>query len=188
MTALANRFADAITQHALNRGARRVVVQTAPDVTRTPRFTAVLAGVAQAAGGGETGQAAADQIRTLANNWVSAFNNQLRTRFLNTREVAIVDFYTELNRWLDTPSTFGLTNTTTPACPVTGADSQGLPAYTIATCSAASLSATTPPAGATGGSNWWQTYVFSDNFHGTPRTNELMGQLTLRVLRDKGWN
>lgn len=186
MTALANQFADALTQHALNRGASRVVVQTAPDVTRTPRFTAVLARVAQASGGGATGDAAANQVRTLANQWVSAFNNQLRTRLSGVKEVAIVDFYGELNRWLDSPSVVGLTNTITPACPSTGTDGQGLPTYNIATCTAASLSAT-PPVGVTNPA-WWQTYVFADNFHGTPRTNVLMGEIALRAIRDKGWN
>ncbi|TNF58364.1 MAG: phospholipase [Burkholderiales bacterium] len=186
MVALANRFADALTTHALNRGAQRVVVQTAPDVTRTPRFTAVLAGVALAAGGGTTGEAVANQVRTLANAWVTAFNNQLRARLNGVSGVAIVDFYTELNGWLDNPSAFGLTNTTTPACPITGTDPQGLPSYSIATCTADLLSAN-PPTGVTDPA-WWETYVFSDNFHGTPRTNELMGELTLRVIRDRGWD
>jgi len=185
MVALADRFADALTEHALNKGAQRVVVMTAPDVTRTPRFLAVLAGVAAASGGGEAGAAAAAQVKAMANGWVSAFNNQLRTRFTGQGKVAVVDFYTEFNRWLDTPATYGLTNTTTPACPVTGVDAQGLPSYTIATCTAASLSAS-PPVGVTDPA-WWQSYVFSDNFHGTPRTNALMGELTLKVIKDKGW-
>jgi hypothetical protein len=47
-----------------------------------------------------------------------------------------------------------------------------LPSYTIGTCTAASLSAAPQPG--TSGADWWKTYVFSDNFHGTPRTNQLM--------------
>lgn len=183
MTALANRLADAVTTHALDRGAQRVLVFTAPDVTRTPRFLAVLAGVAL-----QSNQATADGVRTLVNSWVQAFNGQLTTRFTGNSRVAMVDFYTTFNQWLTTPATYGLTNTTNPACPIVGTDTQGLPTYNISACSATSLSATTPPAGATGGANWWQTYVFSDNFHGTPRTNQLMGSLVNGVLASRGWN
>jgi phospholipase/lecithinase/hemolysin len=35
--------------------------------------------------------------------------------------------------------------------------------------------------------NWWQTYVFSDNFHGTPKTNQLMGQVVLSLMTARGW-
>lgn len=181
MTALANRLADAVNTHALNRGAQRVVILTAPDVTRTPRFLAVLAGIAA-----QTNQATADGVRTLANSWVVAFNTRLNSRFTGNSRVAMVDFYTTFNQWLTNPGTYGLTNTTTPACPSTGTDAQGLPAYNIGTCTAVSLSAN-PPMGASG-PNWWQTYVFSDNFHGTPRTNQLMGDLVNGVLAGRGWN
>ncbi|RJP69081.1 MAG: phospholipase [Comamonadaceae bacterium] len=182
MSKLADRLANALAAEALDRGAQRVVVITAPDVTRTPRFTAVLAGVeATVNAGGGNGAAAAAGIKALANQWTVAFNTQLKARFAGHSRVAVVDFYAELNKWLDTPATYGLTNTTTPACPVVGVDGQGLPAYNIATCTDTLLSAT-PPTG-----DWWKTYVFSDNFHGTPRTNELMGQLVVQALEAKGW-
>ena len=184
MQALANLLADTLTAQALDKGARRVAVVTAPDVTRTPRFQAVLAGVAAASGGGAAGQAAAAGVQQVARTWIQAFNAQLTSRLGNDPRVAIADFYTELNKWLDQPATYGLTNTTTPACPVVGQDSTGLPAYNLATCSAASLSAS-PPAGVTN-SKWWETYVFSDNFHGTPRTNELFSSLVLTALSSKG--
>ena len=58
-------------------------------------------------------------------------------------------------------------------------------AVTIATCTAASLSAA-PPSGVTD-PNWWQTYVFSDNFHGTPKTNQLMGEVALSLMTARGW-
>ncbi|MCW5653962.1 MAG: phospholipase [Hydrogenophaga sp.] len=179
-TQLANTLADALTTEALNRDAQRIVVITAPDITRTPRFLAVLAGVSMA-----SSPAAAAQVKAVVNQWVVAFNTQLKARFNGNSRVAVVDFYAEFNKWLDTPATYGLTNTTTPACPATGVDGQGLPTYSIATCTAASLSAA-PPVGETG-PDWWRTYVFSDNFHGTPRTNELMGNLVVQALEAKGW-
>lgn len=180
MTALANRLADAVTTHALDRGAQRVLVFTAPDVTRTPRFLAVLAGVAA-----QTNPATAEAVRALANSWVQAFNTQLNNRFSGNSRVAMANFYSTLNQWLDAPGSYGLTNTTTPACPSSGT-SGGLPTYTIATCTATSLSAN-PPMGASGPA-WWQTYAFSDDFHGTPRTNQLMGDLVNGVLASRGWN
>lgn len=177
---LADTLANAITTEALDRDAQRVLVITAPDITRTPRFLAVLAGVQASQGAGT-----ATAVKTVVTQWTVAFNNQLKARFASHSRVAVADFYAELNRWLDTPVLFGLTNATTPACPRTGTDAQGLPGYTIATCTDASLSAS-PPMGETG-ANWWRTYVFSDNFHGTPRTNELMGDLVVKTLEAKGW-
>jgi phospholipase/lecithinase/hemolysin len=182
MIRLADVLADALINEALNRDAQRIVVITAPDVTRTPRFIALLAAISAS-----NSPAAADFFKSLVNEWAVAFNTRLTERFAGNSRVAVVDFYTELNRWLDTPAAYGLntTNTSTPACPMMGLDGQGLPTYNIATCTAAFLSAN-PPVGEVG-PDWWKTYVFSDNFHGTPRTNELMGALVVAALEAKGW-
>lgn len=186
MVALANSFADALNIYALNNGAQRVAVLTAPDVTKTPRFQAVLAGVSLVSGGGTVGQAASAQVAALADGWVKAFNAQLNSRFANNSKVVIVDFYSELNKWLTSPASYGLTNTTVPACPSVGKDENGLPTYSLAGCTADGLSAA-PPAGVSSGADWWKTYVFSDNFHGTPRTNQLMADVVLTALATKGW-
>jgi outer membrane lipase/esterase len=180
MQRLAAQLAKSISDHALDKGARRVVVVTMPDITRTPRFLTLLGGIAAT-----QGQATADAVRASANAWAQAFNQQLSGSFSGDGRVMVADFYTEFNRWTDTPSAYGLSNATTPACPVTGVDGQGLPTYTIATCTAASLSAA-PPSGVTD-PNWWQSYVFSDNFHGTPKTNQLMGQVVLSQMTARGW-
>lgn len=179
MTALADALVDTLKAQALDKGAKRVVVVNAPDVTRTPRFQAVLAGVAQASGGGAQGAAVAEQIATLARSWVGAFNARLAQRLAGESRAAVVDFYGALNQWLASPAAFGLTNTTGTACPITGTDAQGLPTYSIQTCTEAVAAANVGPN--------WNTYVFSDNFHGTPRTNALMGDLVKDVLRARGW-
>lgn len=181
MQRLADKLADAITTHALNRDASRVVVLTVPDVTVTPRFLAVLAGVEL-----QSGQAAAAGVKALVNGWVQAFNAQLRSRLGAQPRVAIVDFYASLNQWVSAPASYGLTNATTPACPRVGTDSSGLPTYDIANCTATLLDTPPLPVGETA-AGWWQTYVFSDNFHGTPRTNELMAQTVVQALVAKGW-
>jgi len=178
--ALADRLVAAIDSQALSKGARRVVVLNAPDIIKTPRFQQVLAGVTATAGA-----AAAAQVAGVAGQWVQAFNGRLSTQLANRPTVAVVDFFNEFNTWLAIPANHGLTNTATPACPVTGTDAMGLPTYSIQSCSAQSLS-TSPPAGSTD-ANWWRTFVFSDNFHGTPKTNELMGNLVLRSLDARGW-
>ena len=180
MQRLATQLAKSVSDHALNKGARRVIVVTMPDITRTPRFLTLLGGIAAT-----QGQATADAVRATVNAWTQAFNQQLSGAFTGDSRVAIADFYTEFNRWTSTPSAYGLTNGTTPACPITGQDAQGLPSYTIATCTAAGLSAA-PPTGVTD-PDWWQTYVFSDNFHGTPKTNQLMGQVVLSLMTARGW-
>lgn len=180
MAAAANVLADALGTHALAKGAQRVVVANVPNVIRTPRFQNVLKGVAML-----QGQSTADAVAAAGTGWLQAYNAQLALRFpaADTR-VMVIDFFTEFNRMLDTPAAYGLTNVTTPACPVTGVEG-GLPAFTIKDCTSASLSAM-PPAGSSN-PDWWTTYLFSDHFHGTPKTNQIIGDLVIKALESKGW-
>ncbi|WP_212745038.1 SGNH/GDSL hydrolase family protein [Hydrogenophaga sp. 2FB] len=166
VTRLADLLVDTLLSEALNRDAQRIAVITAPDVARTPRFVQSLA-IAEL-----LNPPAAAQIKLAVPQWVKTFNNQLKTRLGIQSRVVLVDFYAEFNKWLDTPATYGLTNTTQPACP-----------GNIATCTDTSLSAVQGKSSP----DWWKTYVFSDNFHGTPRTNELMGELVVKALEAKGW-
>jgi hypothetical protein len=185
MQALANAFHDSIKAQALDKGAQKVVVLNAPDITLTPRFAAVLAGVAQASGGGATGQAAAMQIQGVIRQWVGAFNAQLGSKFNGVSSVAIVDFFAIFNDQVTNPSKYGFTNAKDTACPVTGVGSDGLPSYTFPTCTATALSAK-PPTGGT--ADWWKTYIFSDSFHPTPKGHELMAGEVLKAITAKGWN
>lgn len=101
--------------------------------------------------------------------------------------IALVDFFAGFNAQMASPANFGLTNVTVPACPVTGTGSDGLPTYNFQTCTAAALSAQTPPVGATGGANWWQTYAFSDGFHPTPLGYKLLADTVQAKLTAVGW-
>jgi phospholipase/lecithinase/hemolysin len=145
----------------------------------------VLDAIAAASGGGTTGAAARAQAEALFKGWVTTFNNELATRFEGDARVAVVDFYTAFNDQVSTPAQFSLTNVKTPACPITGMGSDGLPSYTFATCTATALSAS-PPAGASG-ANWWKSYAFSDSFHPTPYGHQLLAQLISKTLAIKGW-
>ena len=182
MQTLATQFSTTIKTNALDKGAKRVAVINMPGVTLTPRFRTVLASVSAA-----SGAAAAAQAEALFDGWVQAFNARLASSVAGESRIVIADLYTSFKDQATNPAQYQLTNVTTAACPATGVGSDGLPTYTFATCTAAALSATTPPAGATGGASWWQTYGFADGFHPTPYGHHLVGQLVSRSLAQAGW-
>lgn len=185
MQALADKFHASIKAHVLDKGALQVAILNMPGVTNTPRFQFVLDGIAAASGGGAAGATARAQSEALFKSWIVAFNTQLDTKFAGEAKVAVIDFYTAFNDQIALPAQFGLSNVKTPACPVTGQGSDGLPSYTFQTCTATALSAA-PPAGASG-ADWWKSYAFSDSFHPTPYGHQLTGQLISKTLAIKGW-
>jgi phospholipase/lecithinase/hemolysin len=182
MEKLADKFYDSIKVSALDKGAERVAVLNMPGITNTPRFQMVLGSIAAAAGA-----TARAQSEALFKSWVETFNARLATKVAGDKRIVLVDFYTAFNDQIANPAQYGLTNVKTPACPITGVGSDGLPTYNFQTCTASALSAMTPPAGATGGANWWQTYAFSDGFHPTPYGYQLLGQLVAKSLATAGW-
>jgi phospholipase/lecithinase/hemolysin len=186
MTALANTFADMIRTRALDKGAQRIALLNMPGITNTPRFQLVLDSIAQASGGGTAGAAARAQSEALFKTWVEAFNARLAERFAGESRVVVVDFYTAFNDQIANPAQYGLTNVRAFTCPITGQDSSGLPTVTWPTCTDTALAAS-PPAGATGGTNWYKTWAFSDSFHPTPYGHQLLAQLISRSLATAGW-
>ena len=183
MENLADRFADAIVVNAVNKGAQKVLVMNLPDIALTPRFSAVLAGV--------TAQAGAEQAaaaKSVIQSWVNAFNTKLASRFASTTtagaKVAVLDFNKTFRDQVANPGAFGFTNGTGTACPITGTDASGLPSYTFPTCTATALAATSGKPSA----DWWQTYLFSDGFHPTPRAHQKAADLALALMTQRGWN
>lgn len=172
MQALARKFAASIQANTVGKGAARAVVLNMPPITLTPRFRMVLAGIEQ-----QRGAAVAAQLGQLFDSWVQAYNLQLAVALDNQDDIELANFYAKLQDLVAQPAKYGLTNVTNPACPATGQDSTGLPSYDLKTCSAALLSATPAPTGASGGANWWQTYAFSDYFHGTPKAQQILADL-----------
>ncbi len=187
MQALADKMYDAVKVQALDKGAPRVILLNMPDITNTPRFQAVLDGVSAAYGGGTPGATARAQVKGLINSWVVAFNTQLTSKFAGNSKVAIVDFYGKFNDQIANPSNYGLTNVTTPVCPVIGTGTDGLPIYNTPACTADSLTRQTPPSGAGTGLNWWKTFLFSDGFHPTIYGYQLLAQQVSTKLREAGW-
>ena len=182
MQALATQFAATIKAQTLDKGATRVAVLNMPGVTLTPKFRMVLASISAA-----NGAAALAQAQTLFDGWVQAFNAKLAAALAGDGRLTVVDFYASFKDQAEHPAQYAYTNVTTPACPATGVGSDGLPTYSFPSCTAAALSAMTPPAGATGGADWWKSYGFADSFHPTPFGHQLMGQLVSRSLSQAGW-
>jgi phospholipase/lecithinase/hemolysin len=181
MQKAADIYYGAIKANLLDKGATHVAVLNAPDITLTPRFQMVLASVAQANGGGEAGAAAAQALQQAIRQWIGAFNSELATRVGSDSRVALVDFYADFTDEVTHPSAYALSNATTPACPVTGVDAQGLPEYDFRRCTSAALDQARSPAG------WWQSWAFSDGFHPTPYGHRLLAASVSRALARAGW-
>ncbi|HMZ00218.1 MAG TPA: SGNH/GDSL hydrolase family protein [Burkholderiaceae bacterium] len=186
MAALANTFYSSIKTHVLDKGAQHVVVLNIPGITNTPRFQMVLDGIAVSYGGGSTGAAARAQSETLFKSWIETFNTALAAKIGSDGRVVLVDVYAALNREVANPKQYGLQNAKDAVCPVTGVGSDKLPTYDFPTCTDTALSAITPPSGATGGSSWWKTYLFSDGFHPTPYGHQLTFQQIALDLAKSG--
>ena len=179
MQKLADTYYNAIKVNTLDKGATHVAVLNMPDITLTPRFRALLAGV-----GASRGAAVATQLQAVIRQWIGAFNTQLAARIGGDARIAPVPFYEDFTDEVNNPATYGLSNATQAACPVTGTDSSGLPAYTFSTCTSAALDAA-PPAGLAPG--WWQTWTFSDGFHPTPFGHRLLASSVNRAIARAGW-
>jgi phospholipase/lecithinase/hemolysin len=175
MQKLADTYWTTVKTTTLDKGATHVALLNIVDVTRTPRFQAVLGQVAAANGGGATGTAAAAALQTVIQGWVQAFNKQLAADVNGDTRVALVPFYEDFTDEMDHPAAYGLTNVTTPACSDTGFP---------ATCVDAQLDAA-PPAGSRAG--WWTTYLFSNSFHPTPYGHHLLAASVSRALARAGW-
>ena len=183
--AIGSTLAASVKANVVSKGVNKIVVLNAPDVTITPRFQAVLGAVAAAGG-----TAQRDAVQAAARAWTQALNASL-TAGLTGTNVQIWDFYAEGGRLLATPAQFGLTNTSTPACPKVpgGISNVGLPDLgegpTVMACNSASMSANIP-VGETS-ADWWKSYAFADQFHFTPAVNGLIAQSINLQLAKAGW-
>ncbi len=185
--AVGNALAASVKANIVAKGVNKVVVVTAPDITATPRFLAVLAGVAA-----QAGTAQRDAVKTTVDAWTNAFNAALVAGLAGTN-VQVFDLNAEGKKITANPTQFGFTNIVTPACPkvaggidtVTGQAS--LTGPTVAACNTALMSAASGiPVGETS-STWWQNYAYSDNFHPTPALHKLIAQSINLQLVKAGW-
>lgn len=168
MQALATTYYNAIKTQALDKGAARVAVLNIPDITVTPRFQAVITSLGSTQGA---------QVQTLIRTWITAFNNQLKSLVGSDSRVALVDFYTDFQDEVANPTSYSLSNVTTPVCSVVKSENFGnFP------CLSTDLDTMS---GKTAG--WWKSYAFSDGFHPTPYGHQLLAASVSRALARAGW-
>lgn len=175
---LADHFYAQVSDNVLSNSEARVAFLDVPDVTKTPRFLAALTQVEAV-----MGPAARAQLSGVVSGWVSSFNAQLAQRAQAEPRVVVAEFGAQLNAVVGDPARFGFTNVTQPACTpgFGGID------YNFQLCTAEALSAVTLPAGISGGSNWWQSWLFADGFHPTPAGHAVMADLMWTKLGAAGW-
>jgi phospholipase/lecithinase/hemolysin len=170
MQRLAQTFWNTVKANTLDRGATRVALVEVPDLTLTPRFRSIAAGLSTA-----EGAAAAAAFQTALRQWITGFNTELRRLAAGDARVAVVPYFADFSAQNTNPAASGLTNTTQASCPPQG----DFPA-----CTDAALDAS-PPAGLAAG--WWKTWFYSDNFHPSPRGHELLAASVNRTLAQAGW-
>ncbi|WP_374316013.1 SGNH/GDSL hydrolase family protein [Aquabacterium sp.] len=183
--ALADKLVDAVVTNAIDKGAEHVAVLNILDVTRTPRFQAVLASLSTAN---------ATALSQLATAWINAYNTRLATDVASySSKMVVVDFYTSFNDEMDSPAQYGLSNVSHTVCDevVTGGTSPGVTSLatlsTVGACTDTSASSITPSAGADGTTTWWKKYLYADNFHPTPYGHQLLAQMVAKRLTEAGW-
>ena len=186
--AVGKQLAAAVKTKILAKGVTKVIVVNSADITVTPRFRAVLGGIAAS---GPTGPATSEAVKGAVLAWTKAFNDALAADLAGT-SVQLFDLNAEGAKIVANPAQFSFTNITTPACPkvtggldsITGQASLSA-AVTVAACNAAAMS-TGIPTGETA-SDWWQHYAYSDNFHPTPALHKLIAQAINLQLARAGW-
>ncbi|MES2582860.1 MAG: SGNH/GDSL hydrolase family protein [Pseudomonadota bacterium] len=182
---LAQLMAQTINDKILARGVRKVVVINAVDISATPIFGGVMA-----AAGAAQGSAQRNAVQASIQTWTNAYNSTLASR-LTSNSVLVVDLNSQFTQFLTRPAQYGLTNTTTPACPRVpgGLDAYGLASLsqlpTVLACNSSNLSDHIP-AGETA-STWWQSYAFADDLHPTPALHALIGTFVLQQMVRVGW-
>ena len=181
MTALATKTYELVQTKLLDKGAKKVLLANSPKLSVTPRLAIALAQQT-------TTQRA--QLEGLFNTWVKSYNEQLAVKFAPEPRVAIFDLYGLMDTSATTPATYGFTNSKDASCPAVGRDANG-PTYDIANCTEASANGNiTSGTGLISGMKLTGNitgFLYSDNFHPTPKGHEVAGQLALNLIKAKGW-
>jgi outer membrane lipase/esterase len=149
-------LANLVKTQLLGKGARFVVVVNVPDVSQSP-----------------FGLSLDTSTRSLLNTLVTTFNGQLQAG-LRGADVLLVDAYTQGRLQTATPSQFGITNVTTPACSTTS------PNNPLQGSSLACTSASTIEADVSG-------FLYADTVHATPLGYRLIANHVTAQMHAAGW-
>lgn len=189
MEALADKLVAAVKTNALDKGATRIAILNTLDVTLTPRFQAEL-GIIRNAISLDT----AEGVAGLANTWIRAFNARLSANVAAySSNIAVVDFYNNFTARMINPDRYALSNVTSTVCDeiVTGGNGPGTTSLSIpqvvGACTSYAASSMVPPYGSDGTTNWWQSYMFADDFHPTPYGHALLTDIVMNRLQAVGW-
>jgi outer membrane lipase/esterase len=171
MQSVAQTLWNTVKANTLDKGATRVALVEVPDLTLTPRFSNIAAGLATSEG---AAQATAFQVAL--RRWITTFNAELARQVAGDARVALVPYFSDFTAQQANPSAYGLSNVTDPSCP---------PAGDFPACTDAALDASPPQPGLAAG--WWKTWFYSDSFHPSPRGHELLAASIGRALSQAGW-
>lgn len=188
MAALATMLHASIKANVLDKGAQRVVVVGQVKVAVTPLLNVVLTGLERSLGA--AGPATRAQLDGLFNDWVNAFNINLEAKFSGDSRVLVFNGFQLMGKIVASPSTYGFTNVVDASCPPVGVSANG-PTYNLSTCTEAAAAAwvgsgTSPITGKPLGGDW-RNYLFSDNFHPTPKAYTVVGDAVVAAIKARGW-
>ena len=189
MATLATLLHSTVKTTVLDKGAQRVVVVGQVRVTATPRLNVVLTGLAKSLGA--AGPATRTQLEGLFADWINAFNLNLEAKFAGDSRVLVFNGYQLMGQMISNPTAYGLTNVVDASCPPVGLDPATGPIYNLSTCTEAAAAAwvgsgTSPITGKALGGDW-RTYLFSDNFHPTPKAYTIVGDAIVAAAKARGW-
>jgi outer membrane lipase/esterase len=156
MGTAATELAGYVNNLILAKGAKYVVVVNMPDISKTP------SGLGQSA-----------DSKKLLNGMVVTFNARLLADLAGKDNVLMIDQFTRFNEQVANPSTYGITNITTPACDLSAAKN---PLGSSLVCSAGNVI----PGDIS-------NYYFADSVHPTPFANTLFSSFVTAELKKRGW-
>jgi phospholipase/lecithinase/hemolysin len=181
MTALATKTYELVQTKLLNRGANKVLLANSPKLSVTPRLAIGLA---------QQTTPQREQLVVLFDTWVKSYNEQLAVKFAPEPRVAIFDLYGLMDTSATTPATYGFTNSRDASCPPTITSSG--PTYDVKNCTEARANGyiTSGQPGLISKSPLngnFTGFLYSDDFHPTPKGHEVAGQLALELIKSKDW-
>lgn len=158
------QLASYIKTQIVGKGAKYVAVVNLPDASSTPSAKAQSA-----------------DTQALILNMVIYFNTLLESELAGTPGVRIIDTFTDLRNQIANPTSYGLSNVTTPACnlnaPANGlADPAKPQSGTSLVCNTGNVIAGDV-----------SKYLFADTVHPTPYGYKLLADLVSKNLTQAGW-
>ena len=170
---LATGLNSAIESGIINMGGEKIVLYSSAPVTSTPRFAVILSAIEAS-----SGAAAKSLIENLFNDWNATYNLTQESLALSSDKIIFYDVYDALNKYQASPTSYGFSNASDPACPIVGVGAGG-PEYDLKTCTQAAAQTAV-------GANY-STYLFSDNFHPSPFTYTVVASEILSEMSNQGW-